>query len=283
MPQKPPKPGYAPVCCGSSIVVPKDLQRSNGSFNRTLSAGPVIHLLVVPNPAAGDRMPPARIADLRLEADETGTKLVAHWTAPGDDFDTGSTSGYEFLFSDHVEDLIFAGRQPPILHTSNQKDVAGTKATYSFTFTKYDRDYHVAMVAIDNKGNRGNVSNIVLVRFPQPPPTGTTTTMRPGGDPETDWLMIGVVSGTVLTLLVLILVCLYIYFFVIRRRAIKKSSGVNATLTHTSGSGAASSGGAASDNSSFDEAKNSSSNHLVPQISTISNAYKAAVSKVNYS
>ena len=45
-----------------------------------------------------------------------------------------------------------------------------------------------------------------------------------------------------------------------------KSSGVNVDLPPA---------GTGSDNSSFDDTKNSSSNHLVPQISTISNAYKA--------
>ena len=69
---------------------------------------------------------------------------------------------------------------------------------------------------------------------------------------------------------ILLLVGLYVYFFVVRRQPRhhkSKSSGVNVDLPAPNGS-------AASDNSSFDDAKNSSSNQLVPQISTISSVYK---------
>ena len=69
---------------------------------------------------------------------------------------------------------------------------------------------------------------------------------------------------------ILLLVGVYVYFFVVRRQPRhhkSKSSGVNVDLPATNGS-------AASDNSSFDDAKNSSSNQLVPQISTISSVYK---------
>jgi hypothetical protein len=274
MPARPPNPGLNPVCCGSEVNVPTDLRRPTGSFKRTLNGGPVVHLLEVPLPEAGDLMPPARIGDLRLEADDTGRKLVAQWTAPGDDFDSGNVSSYKFIFSEDITDLLDASRQPPVLHTVTRQDEAGAKATYSFTFKRYDQDYHVAMYGLDESGNAANISNIVLVRLPQPPGTeGPTDPSEP--DPlsprETDWIMVGVVSGVVLTLLILLLVGLYIYFFMFRRRNHNKSksSGVNVDLPANTGAG--------SDNSSFDEAKNSSSNQLVPQISTISNAYKAAV------
>ena len=136
----------------------------------------------------------------------------------------------------------------------------------------------MALYGIDDSGNKGNLSNIVLVRLPQPPstesPVGPTT---PNPNPQdTDWVMVGAVSGVVLTLVLILLVGLYLYFFLGKRRrngspgGLKsKSSGVNVDLPPTT---------AGSDNSSFDDTKNSSSNHLVPQISTISNAYKTITS-----
>ena len=73
----------------------------------------------------------------------------------------------------------------------------------------------------------------------------------------------------------MLLVGVYIYLCKLRqsnklggRNHKSKSSGVNVDLPTTNGS-------AASDNSSFDDAKNSSSNQLVPQISTISSVYKS--------
>jgi hypothetical protein len=97
-----------------------------------------------------------------------------------------------------------------------------------------------------------------------------------GNEDDPDWVMIGIVVGAVVTLLILMLVGLYLYFFLMRRKhqkrraknvatAKSKSSGVNADLHHTSGS----------DSSSYEsDPKNSSSNQLVPKISTISSNYK---------
>ena len=99
-------------------------------------------------------------------------------------------------------------------------------------------------------------------------PTGPTT--QPPGPQDTDWVMVGVVTGVVLTLIFLLLVGLFLYIYLGKRRRSSmhksKSSGVNVDLPPA---------GTGSDNSSFDDTKNSSSNHLVPQISTISNAYKS--------
>ena len=273
MPAKPDNPGQNPVCCGSEIMVPADLRRPTGSFKRILNSGPVLHLIEIPDSGA-DAMPPNRISDLRLIPDDTGRKLVAKWTAPGDDYDAGQVSKYAFVFSEDITDLLDSSRQPPILHEVARADSAGIDAIYTFTFNNYEKDYHVAMYAIDEAGNKANISNIVLVRLPQPPTTstGTPTTQGPGNPQDTNWLMVGIVSGAVLTVLILTLVGLYVYFYLAKRRRASplksKSSGVNVDLPQATGS----------DNSSFDDTKNNSSNHLVPQISTISNAYKSMTS-----
>ena len=170
MPTKPDNPGQNPVCCGSEITVPVDLRRPTGSFKRTLNSGPVVHLMGIPD-LNSDKMPPNRISDLRLVADDTGRKLVAKWTAPGDDFDAGNVAKYAFVFSEDIMDLLDATRQPPILHEVERSDAAGIDAIYTFTFNKYEKDYHVAMYAMDEAGNKANISNIVLVRLPQPPTT----------------------------------------------------------------------------------------------------------------
>ena len=93
--------------------------------------------------------------------------------------------------------------------------------------------------------------------------------------------MVGVVSGVTLTLLILLLVGVYIYLCKLRQsnklggwNHKSKSSGVNADLPTTNGL-------AASVNSSFDDAKNSSINQLVPQISTISSVYKSVSANNN--
>ena len=94
MPARPSDPSSNPVCCGSEISVPSDLRRSTGSFKRSITGGPVVHLIEVPDNTGetGDQMPPARISDLIIKPDKNGRKLMAMWTAPGDDFDSGTVS-----------------------------------------------------------------------------------------------------------------------------------------------------------------------------------------------
>ncbi len=285
MPAVPPAPG-PPMCCGSRIVVPLDLRFPTGTFRRSVDTGPVVHLIQVPVVDGKDRMPPSRIADLRLIYDDEKQQLEAEWTAPGDDFDSGAVAGYNFIFSEDVNDLLDPSRQPPILHSFTRSDNAGSEASYRFSFKRYDKDYHVGLYAMDEAGNRANISNIVIVRVPEPEstedPNGGGTT-APIGPDDTDWVMIGIVTGVVIILIIFLLVGIYIYFFVVRRRRnnrghpTAKSSGVNVVdLHHNRGPGSGAGSDNATDNGSYDDTKNSSSNHLVPKISTISTAYRAS-------
>ena len=108
---------------------------------------------------------------MRITVDSQKSAVEATWTAPGDDFDQGSASGYKFVFSLDVADLADPGRSPPVLHSvEGRSDEAGTAQAHSFPFRhRYDADYHVAMYAVDDVGNRGNLSNIVVLRVPAPP------------------------------------------------------------------------------------------------------------------
>ena len=73
------------------------------------------------------------------------------------------------------------------------------------------------MYAEDEAGNRGNVSNVVVVRMPKPdhvvPPNP-----NPSVDDEVDWVMIGIAAGVVATLIIIMLIGLYLYFFMVRRK-----------------------------------------------------------------
>ena len=273
MPVRPDNPSF-PVCCGSQVTVPQDLRFLTGSFKRQAAKSPVVHINDVTAFTGRDAMPPSRIGNFRLSPDESGRRLVAHWTAPGDDYDSGSVSGYSFVYSD--EPFALLDGNPAVLHQVERRDAAGSEATYSFTFNKFDKNYHVAIYGVDEAGNRGNVSNIVTVNLPAPQNPGAPEPEPEDGKAKANWLMVGVIAGVIVAVLLLLLLTLYIYFFVVRRRQRRggvhsKSSGVNVDLQHNTGGGG---GSEHTDASSFDEVKNSSSNHLVPTISTISSAYK---------
>ena len=108
---------------------------------------------------------------------------MGHWTAPGDDFDTGDVAGFRFVYSPTPFAFRTGGDAPEVLtsfEANQDQQAAGSAVTYSFSFDKYDADYHVAVVAYDEAGNVGNYSNVVRVRLPTPtdptggPPTGPT-------------------------------------------------------------------------------------------------------------
>ena len=204
------------------------------------------------------------------------------WTAPGDDFESGKCSGYKFLISKNVDDLIDAvGGSPSVLfRLTDRADEAGSRQAYSFEITGYDygADYSMAVVAVDDVGNESNRSNIALVRVPEP------DVIDPEEEKEIDWIVIGIAVGAILALLVLLCCCLYLYFFLVRRKhrrrraknakaaaaaaaaAKSKSIGVSSDLHSQHNS---------SDSGSYEsDPKNSSSNQLVPKISTISSNYK---------
>ena len=144
-----------------------------------------------------------------------------------------------------MNDLLDPSRQPPILHSVTRSDRAGSESSYSFSFKRYDKDYHVGIYAIDETGNRANISNIVLVRISEPETTENPTggTESPVSPEDTDWVMIGAVTGVVVILIIFLLVGLYIYFFLVRRRRNNrrhpsaKSSGVNVDMHHNRGPG----------------------------------------------
>ena len=284
MPTKPPKPNFS-VCCGSNIHVPRDLRSTppTGRFTRKAINTPTIHLLNVPSFLNEDKMPPSKIGDLRINVLSDQSELEAHWTAPGGNFDSGYVSGYNFVYSNLISEILplLSNNDPTslkVLHKLQRRDSAGTVTSHRFTFMDYDQTFFIGMYAYDQSGNEGRLSNIVQVKMPKPfgpnpspGPTDPTST--------TNWLTVGIIAASVVGVLFILLIVLYVYFFCIRRKQLKegknltksKSSGVNVDIQQASVPNSA--GSDRTDASSYDDAKNSSSNQLVPNISTITETY----------
>ena len=172
MPTKPPKPNFS-VCCGSNIHVPRDLRSTppTGSFTRMAANTPTIHLLSVPSISSGDKMPPSRIGDLRISTHPDESELEAHWTAPGGNFDSGYVSGYNFVYSDSISELlpVLSSNDPTslkMLHKLQRRDNAGLDASHVFTFLEYDKTFFIGIYAYDQAGNAGRLSNIAKATRP---------------------------------------------------------------------------------------------------------------------
>ena len=81
------------------------------------------------------------LINLRIRALEDGRSFLAVWTAPGDDYDHGSVSGYRFVYSSNISALLNAesGRRAETLLQFQRPDSAGVQTSYQFEFEHYNK------------------------------------------------------------------------------------------------------------------------------------------------
>ena len=135
------------------------------------SPGSALHLLQVPLLTEEDQFPPGRVRDLQLRTGSDPGKVLAVFTAPGDDYDHGRASLYKILVSRNRSELwsseaLFAQS----LTEFRAEADAGEEVSFMFDFSLHNEDVFVGLVAMDEAGNVGEMSNIVMVHvyFPSP-------------------------------------------------------------------------------------------------------------------
>lgn len=250
-------------CCGSVVALNPDQTEKTGIFRRT-AQGPVVHLPTVPDQNQ-DWLPPNRIGDLKIKP-LPGTKnnLLATWTAPGGDFNSGSVASYRFVFSEEISTLLPAGGKPEILLGFDRLEKAGTQSSFDFKFPHFDKDFYVAAYAFDMAGNRGKISNLVHVRL-EAPPSMMITKQQPnkaspifsGDNAEGNWVLIGAIAGIIGVLLIMSIAIISVYVFKRNKSRSQASSSSEGACSGKAGSTSSmmNGGGSASDetdSSSFD-------------------------------
>ena len=200
-----------PQCCGSVIASdPKD-RVPTGAFTRT-TKGPVIHLLSVP-PSDVDLMPPAAIRDLKIEVQPKSGQLVASWTAPGDDFDIGTVTGYRFVIAENYSSLLDPMSDIQTLLGFQQPDSAGVSTSYQFGLARidehYNKDIFLGILAFDEKDNEGSMSNIVTLHLTSDGEYSNTVVNQPINQPinyrgHDQSILIGSISGAILMLAIVL-------------------------------------------------------------------------------
>jgi hypothetical protein len=203
-------PGPA-ACCGSRVPVPASRQSPTGVFRRSLSSPLVLQLGAVPADLSAFR--PGKIGDLQITILKDKQQLLASWTAPGGDFGDGQVSTYRFVYSQKIEELLSPSVNAPALYGLKRQDEPGQRVSHVINFKYYNQDFYVGLFAFDEFGNRGNMSNLVLVNMPAPPATtdGTLPGRQPAreGPDMTDWTLIGGIVGGAALLLLLLVILLY--------------------------------------------------------------------------
>ena len=171
-------------CCGS--VVPYDSTVTCPPFRRVLT-GPTLTFIDGP-PEGVDIYPPGRITDLRMERIDPSTNEVElGWTAPGNDFDSGTASIYEIrcytdrsALNDSASAILVHASLTPL------PAAAGTWQRSSVAVPWPNQLFYYAVVAVDASANRGRVSNIVPVYIYEAPPPPTTLPPPPAAAADMD-------------------------------------------------------------------------------------------------
>ena len=204
---------YGPQpCCGSFVPVPDDRAEPLGVFRRK-TTGPSVYIknvLLV----AGDKIRPGKIGDLKVTVLTDSQQLLATWTAPGGDFNDGQVMTYRFVFSQKIEELLTPSTPAPALDGLKENYSPATIVKKEINFKYYNADYYIGLYAFDEAGNRGRMSNIVLVRVPAPPTTTDISSTEPIVlEKSNDWTLLGALIGALGVILLAILVGLYCRFF----------------------------------------------------------------------
>ncbi len=186
-----PKPAYAGggdyVCCGSAT--PDFFTIPTQSFER-FAVGESFHVgrgvqYFVRNggePRMRDIFPPGRVTDLRVAGYVNNSLLASFtWTAPGGDFDSGSpVASYELRCYTRREGISndegFVSNGI-LVHDSllPKPERAGTKQEATVSLPWANELFFYALVAVDEAGNRGAVSNLATAYIVE---ITTTTVME---------------------------------------------------------------------------------------------------------
>ncbi|MFH1686363.1 MAG: leucine-rich repeat domain-containing protein [bacterium] len=107
-----------------------------------------------------DITPPGPVTDLEW-VDYRYDHVILHWTAPGDDGLTGTSSSYDMRWSNSpINDANFAGATPII--SPPVPDPAGTEEVFTFHQVLNDFTYYIALKTRDEEGNLSPMSNVVV-------------------------------------------------------------------------------------------------------------------------
>ena len=169
-------------CCGSSMpfsftvpTTPFARHALSGSF--FVQEGSQFYLRQG-SPHRNDVYPPSRITDFRLANYlENSLYVTLMWTAPGNDFDFGQAFRYEIRCYTNREALREENFTDMgiLVHTSliPIPEEYGSEQRSTVGIPWPNEVFYYAIVAYDEEGNRGQVSNVISVFAEEKPPTPT--------------------------------------------------------------------------------------------------------------
>ena len=236
------------VCCGSAAPVSYTVP--TGPFTRHI-AGPSFHVEQAANfyirqgggsGLVNDVFPPSRITDFTVDNYlEESLFVTLRWTAPGGDFDRGKAFRYEIRCYTNraaLRDENFADMSIPV-HTTlvPAPEEQGTEQRCTVGVPWPNEVFYYAIVAFDEAGNRGRISNTIAVHIKEEQPSTASSLFnevevdgpeavrrRDEAGIATNHLNIVVTAACVTSALLVILIALAV--MAVRRR-LAKNAGAN--------------------------------------------------------
>ena len=220
------------TCCGSALPFSYTVPLTHFS-RHTLSGSFFVKegsqfYLRQGSPTRNDVFPPSRITDFKLANYlDHSLYVTLKWSAPGNDYDYGTAFRYEVRCYTNREALRNENFTDTgiLVHTSliPVPEPYGTEQRSTVGIPWPNEVFYYAIVAFDEEGNRGEVSNVVSVYAEETPPTPAPSVgfdqaildanayprheSLPLTAPDQDTL-IYVVSGVVSAVLVVVLIIL---------------------------------------------------------------------------
>jgi hypothetical protein len=186
LPQKSAQHSENVPCCGSSLPMPAATLPAT-AFGRHSLAGSFFvaeasqFYLRQGSPHRNDVFPPSRITNFELANYlDHSLYVTLKWTAPGNDYDQGTAFRYEvrcYTNREALRDENFTD-MGILVHASlvPMPETAGREQRSTVGIPWPNEVFYYAIVAYDEEGNRGQVSNVVAVfaeewpPAPSPPP-----------------------------------------------------------------------------------------------------------------
>ncbi|XP_048739813.2 calcium-activated chloride channel regulator 1-like isoform X2 [Ostrea edulis] len=143
-------------------VPPTDLEtKAVNAFKRVESSGTFTVLNYSPEATANDSIPPARITTLQVVYSE-GNHFNISWDAVGDDIAYGNATSYKILLSKNYSTLLNSPENvSPLNGNIPTPKLPGNTEVFSLTLPEASATYYLAVRAVDEFGNEGDISNII--------------------------------------------------------------------------------------------------------------------------
>ena len=241
------------VCCGSATPVSYTIP--TGPFTRFVAGSSFFveqpsSFYSVGNQGVSDIFPPSRVTDFAFDNYlEDSLFVTLKWTAPGGDRDRGRAFRYEircYTNREALRDANFADMSIPV-HASliPAPEVNGAEQRCTVGVPWPNEVFYYAIVAFDEAGNRGKISNTVSVYIKEEPSTeGSVSGHENDVDSETlssgqpltagdqnsvVFIIVGVVCGVLVVLILLTVVAIRRHYLIITG-ALKKDSSTDSDV-----------------------------------------------------